>query len=167
MKKIILMLSVVALALTGCENDVNQEQTVDSKFEIKTITSTPIGVLDNGEFKLNVDEKELMVAAQNFSNKYEDGEKMMSYKVETIDGNLYLRFYGENETISTVAINRSIAKGGGSFDLGETVCKSTAYASGGGCVPNGEYCTPCRPYINPDRVGDCSRTTTGTGINPA
>ena len=45
---------------------------------------------------------------------------------------------------------------------GKTVCTSIACASGGGCVPNGDYCTKCVPsgvQEGSGLTGDCTRST--------
>lgn len=64
-----------------------------------------------------------------------------------------MRYFSENDIVSTIAL---IKDENDQYITGRTICKSVWSASGGGCIPDGEYCTKCE---RDGVLGDCERTT--------
>lgn len=153
----------ISIGLISCQTeDKNQEiseSNHDAPFEFKNFTNSNVGFDKDNEVELNVSYEKIVNTFNEFSDKFKLGLEAKNFKVITIENNKYIRFFNKDNTVSTVEL---IKDENNVYSTGSTVCTSTSCASGGGCVPNGVYCTPCQPY-GPDSpiTGDCIRTTTG------
>tara|TARA_R110002051_G_C8500837_1_gene464737 strand:- start:137 stop:643 length:507 start_codon:yes stop_codon:yes gene_type:complete len=163
MKKCFYLL-VLSLVFTSCQTeDTNSDSNsleLKADFEFKTLVGSKIATEKNGKIILNVSDERILETFKKFNTTNNLQLEPKSFKVINVDGNNYIRFYNKNNQVSTI----SLIKGNDNYyTTGSTVCTSTACASGGGCIPNGDYCTKCRPEGtppgSPDR--DCTRTTTG------
>ncbi|MFK5983014.1 MAG: hypothetical protein QM499_08880 [Flavobacteriaceae bacterium] len=145
------------LLIISCEKQDNTNNDLGENFTFENIINNKIGIEKNGTFTLNVLNDDVINAFKKFSLKNDLNLKPLSFKVIIIDNNEYLRFYNENNQVSTIAL---IKDDSGHYKTGGTVCTSSACSSGGGCVPNGLYCTPCKPQGPDSSVnGDCKRVT--------
>ena len=85
-------------------------------------------------------------------------------KIEDIDSEKYLRIYSNNDYVSTIALKLDNES---TYMMTEsTSCTSKDCASGGGCVPDGQYCTKCvkgESFGSPI-YGDCLRTTSSENM---
>ena len=173
MKKTFLFCAFLSLLFVSCDkdSDMNDDSvSVSKEIVLKSVFNSPIGELDSetGDFVLTATDESIKVAINSFiatdnafiSKNSTGKSEMSSYKIEKIDGDNYLRFYtsGDDDLVTTIAIEYNSKSA--SFDTGGTSCTSRDCNSGGGCVPNGLYCTKCQngPFGG---VGDCTRTTTG------
>jgi len=161
MRKILFIL-LVALIFQACENDNNTEdESVDFNLSFDKLTNSKVGQELNGEFVLGVSNKSLLSTYKKFATKFNSDIEVQSVAVITIDNKKYLRFYFDNGMISTIAI---IKDRNGLYHTGNTICESVDCASGGGCIPEGVYCTECKPNRPSQPIstkGDCKRTTIG------
>lgn len=162
MKTIKVLLCLLVLTALSCEKEDNGVDVNTVEFELdstfKSLTNSKIGFEKDGEIVLGVSNGLIMKEFKKLVTKSGLELKLQSFEVVSIDNNKYLRFYSEGDNVSTIAL---IKDDNGNYRTGSTVCKSKACASGGGCVPNGLYCTECKwPNGNP---GDCERITTGGG----
>ncbi|PHS63477.1 MAG: hypothetical protein COB12_09275 [Flavobacterium sp.] len=157
MKAIKTVFIVLFVLVMSCEKQDSSKIELDSNFTFKSLTNNKIGIEKDGKFTLNVINDEVMDAFKKFSLKNGLDLKPLSFKVITIDENNYLRFYNEDDQVSTIVL---IKGDNGHYKTGGTVCTSTVCSSGGGCIPNGLYCTPCKPF-GPDgpTSSDCKRVT--------
>ena len=158
----------ILLIIISCSNQSSVEDqelfrsSKKSEFKFESLTNSPIGELVDGKIKIEVSKAQILNAFENFiSQNHLENEKPLDVKVITLDNKKYLRIYSEKNEVSTLEL---IAENN-VLRTGSTVCTSTACASGGGCVPDGQYCTECRTGVNGSLKGDCTRTTTG-GSNP-
>ncbi|QTE21676.1 hypothetical protein [Polaribacter cellanae] len=159
MKKTIYLL-LFSFILVACQTEDNKGNDSLAKFEINKLTNSKIAFEDEGKLILNVSDHKILETFKAFNKTMElqlDPERFEIIKVE--DKN-YLRFFSKNNQVSTIALEKGSDN---IYRTGSTVCTSTACASGGGCIPNGNYCTKCRPEGTPPKApdGDCRRTTTG------
>ena len=160
MRKFIYLL-LFSFVVFSCESetDVVKDNTM-KEFEFETLTNSKIAVQKEGKIALNVSEEKLLSTFKSYSKKYGEGLEPHSVKLIKVDGKDFLRFYSNDDMVSTVAL----VKGEDNFyTTGTTVCETKKCASGGGCVPSGDYYTKCRPEGTPPGApdGDCKRTTTG------
>lgn len=161
MKKLILFFTLVSLCFVSCQEEsdngnIGIEESL-AVIKMESFTGSPIGIVENGEFKITVPDEEIMRAAKKFSDKFKLELNPISVKVIEIDQKKYIRVFSPDNYVTTI----EIISDGSSLKLGETLCSSTVCASGGGCVPDGQYCTKCL-YANGANSGDCSRTTSGS-----
>ncbi len=149
----------ISLIFFSCEKENTNLET----FNFDSLTKSKIAVEKNGKLELNVKKENLLNAYKDFNETYGNDVKVKSFKLIEVDSKPYLRFFNEDETVSTIAINKTE---NGYYVTGTTVCKSKKCASGGGCIPNGEYCTKCRPEGTPPGApdGDCERTTSSDPV---
>ncbi|ARN76858.1 hypothetical protein BST97_01940 [Nonlabens spongiae] len=168
MKKILSLIGIILIA-ASCERDnadSNESQIFERNLELKSVMNSKIGKIDSdGAIHLTATDASIRIEAQKFLRKGDEKASLVEYHVEDIDGKSYLRWSGDNNKVATVALN--VNPQNGDVSLGETVCESTRCASGGGCVPDGQYCTECRPYGPSGVKGDCKRTTTGGNEDPS
>lgn len=159
----IVFIILISIGLISCQTeDKNQEiseSSLNTPFEFKNFTNSNVGFYKDNELVFNVSNEKIVNTFNEFSDKFKLGLEAYNFKVITIENNKYLRFFNKDNTVSTVEL---IKDENNVYSTGSTVCTSTSCASGGGCVPNGVYCTQCQPY-GPDSpiTGDCVRTTTG------
>ena len=156
--------------LFSCENeDVKRENSSAVEIELARknlstnslatysfaeLTNSAIGYDDNGTIKLGVPNEKILETFFWFSRLHSSKLTPKSFEIVEIDGLNYLRFYSENDIVSTIAL---IKNENDQYITGSTVCESVRCASGGGCIPDGLYCTKCEINGIP---GDCKRTTT-------
>ena len=168
MKKILLLFGILIISLS-CESDEtnsDDSQMFTRNIELKSMMKAQVGKIDNkGIIHLTATDASIRQQAQMFLRKSDENANLTEYHVESIDDKEYLRWSGDNGRVATVAL--IINPQNGDVSLGETVCESNACSDGGGCVPNGLYCTSCIPNpALPNYKGDCKRTTTG-GQDPS
>lgn len=162
MKKFMYLL-VISLVFTACQTEEIQSDsnslTNVKNFEFKNLMNSKIAIESDGVIKLNVSNEKVLGTFRNFSKQRGSNLEPESFKIFKFENNNYLRFYSKQGIVSTVAL---IKDANNFYSTGLTVCESVACASGGGCIPSGDYCTKCRPEgtppESPDR--DCKRTTT-------
>jgi hypothetical protein len=163
MKKLMYLL-VLSLVFTACQTeDTNSDSnslTTVKNFEFKTLTGSKIANEKNGKIILNVSNEKVLSTFKNFSKQRGSNLEPESFEIFKFENKNYIRFYSKEGIVSTIAL---IKDSNNFYSTGLTVCESVACASGGGCIPNGDYCTKFRPEGtppgSPDR--DCKRTTTG------
>ncbi|MBO3097099.1 hypothetical protein [Gelidibacter pelagius] len=124
-----------------------------SAYNFDELTNTAIGYDNNGVVELGVSKQKVMETFIMFSMLHNEELKPKSFEIITIDDFHYLRFYSEDDIVSTIAL---IKNDNDQYITGRTVCETKRCADGGGCIPNGDYCTPC---VRNDVPGDCKRTT--------
>ena len=149
MKKVI-YLSLLCFILTSCLND-DRIENQSSETLLENFTGSEIAIEDKGKVSLNFSDEIIMNSFKKFNSKMELGLEPERFEVINIDNKNYLRFYSKKKQVSTIALvqldNKRIV-------LGETVCTSIACATGGGCIPDGSYCTKCRPEGTPVNAPD-------------
>lgn len=152
------------ISFISCQTEDRNQEILESKtisnFDFKTFIDSPIAINGNGILRLNVTEDNILNVFKEYINNYKLNLKPESFKIVTIENKKYLRFYNSDNSVSTIEL---IQDKDNIYKTGSTVCTSTSCASGGGCVPEGVYCTKCQPY-GPDSpiTGDCVRTTSGS-----
>lgn len=159
MQKIII-LAISILTIVSCNRDDNSERdSIESSFD--TFINSTVAVENNGVVELNYGNDKILDVFQKFSNKTKLGLQAESLSVETFNDKNYLRIYSKQNKVSTVAL---IKDENGQYRTGDTICTSSDCASGGGCLPEGSYCTKCYPEGTQSRgpiTGDCTRTSSG------
>ncbi len=160
MKKIFFLFSFL-FVLFSCETDeknlVDATAKLDAKFA--SFTGSIISYEDNDKNVVKVSDGKLMQVFKKFVADNKLNLEPLHYKIETIDDKEYLRVYSKNNYVSTVDLIKTDSN---RRATGKTVCTSIACASGGGCVPNGDYCTKCVPsgvQEGSGLTGDCTRST--------
>lgn len=153
--------------LISCSDEnesVNEKNNVE--FTMKTLAYAPIGVKENGNFKLIATSENILKAAKAGISSDDSKFEPISHKIFEQNDKRFLRVYGKNNEVSTIEIGFN-PKTGNFRTLG-TLCKTTDCANGGGCVPDGLYCTPCikNPGAEIPLEGDCSRETTSEPVDP-
>ncbi|WP_290859304.1 hypothetical protein [Flavobacterium sp.] len=149
------------LAFIACNNEDNYEnkdsELKKGKYEkMDSFFGAKIGVLKNKEVQVVVTKDDILKFAKEALKDTKLDLKPFDYKIIEEKGVKYLRIYSQNNYVSTVEL---LEDKNNSLKVANTVCTSTACASGGGCIPNGSYCTACE-YSN-GLPGDCTRTTSG------
>lgn len=146
----------------ACSNEGNNEKidtTVNKvKFEkMDTFFGAKIGEIENSKVRVVVDKNDLLKFAKDALKI--NGLNLEPYDCEIIDqkGVKYLRIFSQKNYVSTVKLN---LEENNSLRVANTICSSTVCASGGGCIPDGQYCSPCS-YSNGLPSSDCSRVTSG------
>lgn len=159
MKNLIILI-LMSLVFTACQTEDNKEEAVSSNlettFEFKELTNSAIGIEKDGKIELRVSNEKLMSTFTKFTKTHSPDLKPVSFEVLEIDNKSYLRYYSEDNMVSTIAL---IKGEDNQYRTEGTVCETRACASGGGCVPDGLYCTECT--IGGGLPGDCKRITTG------
>ncbi|SDB54614.1 hypothetical protein SAMN03097699_2042 [Flavobacteriaceae bacterium MAR_2010_188] len=165
---------ILSLALVfSCTDDVNNKRDHDmSIFSAKGYTESKIAYSEDGEIKIAVDDNALLYAFNQYSETNRLGEPADRYEVFAYEGENFIRFFHKDGSMSTTALipaNENMKTSGNMIYMtGCTTCTSSDCNSGGGCVPNGCYCTPCKPPSLPPGnpyEGDCLRSTSCAGCN--
>jgi len=160
MKTIKLLLCVLVLTALSCEKEESDLDSNSAEFELeaafKSLTNSKIGFEKDGQLVLAVSNDLIIKEFKNFVTKSGLELKPQSFEVISVDNNEYLRFYSEGGEVSTLAL---LKDRNNQYRSGTTVCTTTNCASGGGCLPNGSYCSKCTPP--PGYPNDCVRTSTG------
>lgn len=138
------------------ENDTIQNSSDFTNEKMDSFIDSNIGIDKNGDFEFIVAENTILKAVREYSMKFDLNIEPQSIKVIDLDDKKYLRIYSKDDYVSTVAL---VLDNLNNYRVDKTVCTSIACASGGGCIPNGSYCTEC--YGSNGLKGDCKRTTTG------
>lgn len=166
MRKILMLVCAFALVCLSCEQENNTQNT--QEFELKKdikfdeLTNSQIGFEKNGEIELVVSDEKIMTTFQNFVFKSRLGLEPQSFEIIKVDNISYLRFYSKNHKASTIAL---IKEDNNQYRTGSTICTSSACSNCCGCLPEGDYCTECRPYgPNNPQKGDCVRSSGGPVI---
>jgi len=157
--KIFYFLALTTL-LFSCKNQDNKDK-LDKlntiKFSTEKFVGSTVAYQENNKIKLGITNKELLNSFNNYSAKLKLDFKADSSQIKKIDGKNYIRFFNENGSVSTVAL-LNVPKSKNSkiklLYIGKTTCTTTDCAYCCGCLPNGDYCTPCDLNSN-----DCIRTT--------
>lgn len=156
MKKSFYLLIVVPFLLLSCENNRIEENNDNSSkstlSEMPELLGSEIALMKDSVVQLTVSESSVMAAAKSFFKKTDLQTEPVSFKIIDVNNNKYLRFYNEDNTLSTIEL--IVDSTSHKIILGSTICTSDVCVSGGGCVPDGVYCTECNGGL-----GDCKRTT--------
>lgn len=149
---------MLSLVFTACQTEENKETTnseLDTIFQFKELTNSFIGTEENGKIKLKVSNHRIIATFNDFNLTLGLNLIATSFDIINEDGNNFIRFYSSKNQVSTLAL---LKDSNNNYLTGKTICKSTACASGGGCIPDGNYCTPC---VRPSNglPGDCERIT--------
>jgi hypothetical protein len=157
MKKIICLL-LLSFIFTSCLNDDSKVENYSTETTLKNFTGSEIAIEEKDEIVLNVSYDKIMTSFKAFNKTMKLGLEPESFEIIKEDGKSYIRFYSKDNQVSTIALLKGDNK---RIIIGTTVCTSTACASGGGCIPDGLFCTKCRPEGTPPKApdGDCTRTT--------
>lgn len=166
MRNILMLVWAFALVCLSCEQE-NNTQNAD-EFELKKdfkfdeLTNSKIGFEKNGEIELVVSDEEIMTTFQNFVFKTRLELEPQSFEIIEVDTISYLRFYSKNHKASTIDLIKGVNN---QYSTGSTICTSSACSNCCGCLPDGDYCTECRPYRpNNPQKGDCVRSSGGPAI---
>jgi len=156
--KIVLLFSLVFIS--SCNSDETNKRNDVSAKAFNELMGNEIGTLNKGEVLLDISNEKLL-SLYNFQ-KLDENIKSERFEVVKFDSKNYIRFYNNDKSVSTIALieNKSNKK----IILGQTECTSVQCATGGGCLPNGDYCTKCVPEgAQPGSgiTGDCKRKTIG------
>jgi len=158
MKKLFILLLVFATFSCSNENDLNEmEDTISKNFSIEKFIGSAVAYKSNNEIKLGVSETKIINSFNKYSERVNLGKRAISMELLNIDDQNYFRFYNEDNSVSTVAVTSVGSAQDDVVIVGQTVCTSSACSNGGGCLPNGPYCTKCTR----DR-DDCQRSTSTT-----
>lgn len=158
MNRFMLLLCTLSLAFFACE----EEQAVDPSnnsveltkvIEFNNLTNSTIGFEKDGKVKLQVSDERIMSIFRKFVSMYQVELKPRSFEVLKIGENNYLRFYSDNDQVSTIAL---LKDENNEFQTGSTICVSKASDTGDGCLPDGLYCTKSKVSESKD---DCKRIT--------
>ena len=150
MKKVILFFIVIFIA--SCQSEDREiTDTTDSSNKIESLNLSEIGTKKGNDIVLNVSKEMLLEVFRADSKRYMLEINPVSCKIEKINEKDYLRFYNEDDTVSTIEL---LVDRNGNVTTGSTICTSKICATGGGCVPDGQYCTKCEAAGE-----DCLRTT--------
>lgn len=121
-------------------------------------SNSEVGYSDSNKIVFNLSNKQILSSFKFYSKRNSLNIEPLNCKVEKIDGNNYLRFYNKDNSVSTIAL---LSNELGKVMIGGTLCTSKDCASGGGCLPNGDYCTKCNTgsVLGSPISGDCIRST--------
>ncbi|MEO0468643.1 MAG: hypothetical protein AAF206_03410 [Bacteroidota bacterium] len=158
MRKSIYLLLAMIFTLVAC-----QQEQLDIPTESDSIFNSQVANVVDGKLKLSIEQGAILAAAQEIDVVQTLQLVPHDAKIEEIDGKHYLRIYSSEDYVSTIEL---IADPSNplSFVAAEVVCSSSDCASGGGCIPDGQYCTKCitgQDWWGNDIIGDCHRTTYG------
>lgn len=161
MKKFFFLFSFIFF-LFSCHKEDSNKSVASAKLDSEFINFTGnVLSYENDEKTISVSNSKLIETFKEFVAENNLKIEPLYHKIESIDGKNYLRIYSKDNYVSTVDLiktnltNRQIT-------IGKTVCTSKICATGGGCIPNGDYCTEfIPPNTQPGSgiTGDCSRST--------
>ena len=158
MKKLFII-SFLSVFVFSCSNEDTYsilDKFDTSNFSTKQFVGNIVAFQKNNEVKLGIKDNKLLESFNNYSKKLGLGLSAVSLQLEKIDNKDYIRFFNKGGSVSTVALLKDIEDSNGRYAIGETVCTTTSCASCCGCVPDGNYCSPCD-----FNTADCKRTTSG------
>ncbi len=161
MKKYFVLLFVLSLFTFSCEQEDRNSNSMesDSNVNFERLTNSLVGFEKNGKIDLNVSDDNIMKTFKKFAFDSRLELEPESFELIKVDNQSYLRFYSKDHKASTIAL---IKGDDNQYRTGDTVCTSSACSACCGCLPNGSYCTECRPYgPNNPQKGDCTRSTGG------
>lgn len=153
---------ILAISIFSCEKEDSIskiENAIAKEFSAQEFSGNRVAYKVDNTIKLAVSDAELMESFNNYSQKLGSNTKAHTLELIEVEGQNYIRFYGDDKSVSTVALINQID---GEDDsqiyryIGNTVCKTTSCANCCGCIPSGAYCTECQ-----NNPGDCERTTSG------
>ena len=150
------------MLLFSCNNESSEETLSNfdtSNFSTKQFVGNIVGFQDGEDVKLGIKEENIIKSFNNYNKSLNQDLVAVSILIEKIEDNDYIRFYNEDGSVSTVALleaNVNNLSDTTRYAMGGTVCTTSSCASCCGCVPDGNYCTPCE-Y----NTSDCSRKTSG------
>lgn len=157
MKLKFLMSVLFCTTLISCGTVSTDQTPTESEIaEMSDFTYTKIAIEENGVTKLLVTENSVLKSAKRFSKLIGQDTNPQSLIIETIGEKKYLRIINDDKTVSTVELMLDESN---IYTTGGTICRSNFNSSGGGCIPEGLYCTPLTPGKN-GTTGGCERTTT-------
>ncbi len=145
-------------------SDSQEDEVLENDLEsinVARFTYQAVGVMNNGKFRMTADRSDLLKAF-----KLNEGKDLAPESIIFLEdnGKMFLRVYSSDNIVSTVQI--SLNPDTGFVQTEGTICESSACATGGGCLPDGDYCTECKPLPNSEVKGDCKRTTSSGPIQP-
>ncbi|MCO6163304.1 hypothetical protein [Flavobacterium sp. NRK F7] len=156
MKKTVIHYLFVLL-LISCNSEENSLQNLEnSNQKMKSFFETIVAKTDGDKISLIVSQEELLESAKQSLKETDLELEPLSYEIFKDNNKNYLRIFSKNKYVTTIEL---VKVSNSTYATGKTSCTSIACASGGGCVPNGNYCTECKSP-DPSTVGDCKRTTT-------
>ncbi len=150
--------------ISSCNDDNSNElekQLKAAKLEkMSSFQNAEIGIIEDGNLEILVSKNQILTFAKEALKDTKLNLKPIDYKVIEVDNIKYIKIFSNDNYVSTAEL---LINENGVLKVGKTVCTSTACASGGGCIPNGSYCTSCTPPNAPGLPGsgNCTRTTTG------
>ena len=150
--------SILVFIACNKEDSNENENSVSQKSKLEKMDSffgAKIAEINDKEVKVTVSKNDILQFANEALNDTHLNLKPYDYKIVEENGLKYLRILSDRNYVSTV----ELIENDSTLRIGKTVCTSTACASGGGCIPNGIYCTSC--VRSNGLPGDCTRTTTG------
>lgn len=153
--KITIIISLFALLFSCNEDELAPAKTASSIYD------TPIGYFENNQFVFSVTKQSILETFKNMDVVKETGMTPIDLKVQIINNKSYLRIYGTDQSVATVALvqtqNDNSRKLSALIPFGG-ICKSNDCTSGGGCIPERGECSNCvkgtKPNGQPD-YGDC------------
>lgn len=150
---------VTFLLLISCDKEENQTQINknDLPTKMEAFFGSTIGKINGDKILITVSKEDLLYNAKNAISDSELDLQPFSFEVIKENNKNYLRIYSKKNYVSTIELLISQNK---YVSLAETSCTSIACASGGGCVPDGLYCTKCVVDAGSPYAPDCKRTTT-------
>jgi len=160
-KKIAFVLGVFTLLLVSfisCNKEDGENANNVELKKMEAFVGAEIGIVKGEKMDVMVSKKQILELAEVTLKDTKLNLKPYDYKIIEENKTKYLRVYSNDNYVSTVEL---IVTDEGVLKTAQTVCTSTACASGGGCIPNGSYCTPCVDPRTQGQAGDCVRTTTG------
>lgn len=173
-KQSIMLLLLVSFTfgvfVSSCSSDENSNEynvgdknfltTENVELNFVSVLNNKIGHREGNNIVLDVSFERVIATFKKESDLEGLNLEVLYFNVEKIDGKDYLRFHCDNNIVSTIEL---FSDEYGKVTTGSTKCTSSSCATGGGCIPDGSYCTKCMPEgVGPKHPGgDCLRTTTG------
>lgn len=158
---LILLITFSLACSTPSGDSPGSVTTEEIMFSAKNLTGSTVAFKQNGIIQLGVSKEEILSSFNEYVQKSDLGLRAHSFTIEEIDGKNYIRFYNEDESVSTVELlpkkNTDINSDSPIYEIGSTICTTTECANCCGCIPSGDYCTGCE-----NSVLDCKRTTSST-----
>jgi hypothetical protein len=151
-------LILVSIMFASCINEEQNRIDEQNKSFMEKFSKSEVGYSDSEKIIFNPSNEQILTSFKSYAKKNSLEIEPLTFKVEKIDNKDYLRFYNKDNSVSTIAL---IVNESGKVMLGGTVCTSVDCASGGGCVPSGDYCTKCvtGTILGQTQYGDCKRST--------
>lgn len=157
----------VTFLLPSCnsenENSANENSANENSKQISTklekmdsFFGSKIAVSKGTDLEVVVEKVDVLFYAEEALKDTGFNLKPKDFKIIDQNNKKYLRIYSNDDYVSTVELILE----NGSYKIAKTVCTSKVCASGGGCIPNGDYCTACE-YAKGTPSTDCTRTRTG------